>query len=319
MNIIPIEQKISHCPTICCTDDNNIYIAFYAGSRECENDQRVYVYKYLKNGKYELKLTLEEQTGNPVLFSVKSEVYLMYSLFTKKTERPVDKWRHCSNHIINIKKPEKIIIEIPAQNGYLGRINPIKIKQDIYIPIYKEYNCYGRILKCNSDLSKYSMLGKIGEQTENNGTRFGSGLLIQPSIWLEDNILHSVSRNIYPKMHYAWYSKSEDFGETWSDPTQIPLTSYNNSLCIISETTPKKAIWNYHNPKKYQKSKRTHLLLTEIDYKFRPNLQTIIQLNDHKPASYPNYIIDKNNKLHIVHSEGTNIEFPRMVIKHHEI
>ena len=284
-----------HCATI-CQHGGGILVAYYNGP-ECTDHQSVHV-EYWENDKLTGHYQFQEKTGNCVLIPSKDHATLIYSLFEDygpNGERPitaVDRWKYCSNWKTKVRYSNNQIHHtqpgrLNHTTNWLVRCNPIKIKDYWLLPMYDEAWRYGIILKSNNGWS-WQPIGTIGAEDLNIE-------LIQPTLWHDGEHLHSLSRDM-TEVRMAWYSRSEDVGETWSKPIHTPITNDNNSLIVINDNTRSPLIiWN-HGPK------RRKLVLGRLDQSSL-TAKPYLELNTTPHASYPNYCFDANNNLQIVHTE----------------
>ena len=170
-DICPVD--FSHCASICAYGPG-VLICFYAGSRECANDQAVYV-TYWDTKEYHEPICMGMRTGNPIIWaSHKNTAALIFSLFEKDTPNPVQKWMYCTNWITYIEwasgtfsrgTPKRI--KTDPKLGFLARCQPIKARDPNtwLIPLYREHNCYGEIWSHKHRGSVLKRLGKIGVQS----------------------------------------------------------------------------------------------------------------------------------------------------------
>lgn len=322
--VVPSKFRVNHCATICPYQDG-VLVAFYGGTGECEEDQSVHLYKYDPIGSYTHVKSLPPGTGNPVIWNWNSNIFLLYSRFEKETKRLVDKWKYCSNWL-NVF-PEYGDLEnshtthIPNSFGYLGRCQPIEYNGFTYVPMYTEHNCFGEIWRINYMTMKFAIVGRIGVTDESAGTRFGRGKMIQPTLWHHDGIIYMLARDIFG-VGKAWFACSKNGGVTWTDIVETKLSNHNNSIVAIHDpnqtTKLPYVVWNCADKSVNGRRRRTLLLGKLIETDDGLDASHIELLNSSSPAAYPNYCFDKSHNLHIVHSDGGNLEDgTRMVIKHH--
>lgn len=299
-----------HCASLCRHKDGFL-LAYYNGP-ECSDRQAVNI-DYIVNDVRIAHARLPSKTGNCVLLNVnKEEAILIFSYFNDtdgvdKPDRPVRRWRFCSNwkiriayenNSIFIKKME--ILDVSPMIGHLTRCAPIWLAEHEfwYLPIYHENQCHGVILR-SRDCWNWKLIGKIGHKSYQEGIH-GIGILIQPTIWSDGKKIHSLSRDITPA-NQAWYSYSEDVGYTWSEPIQVKVWNANNSIVAIHDNTDRPwLVWNHGKG-------RQALVLGRWDPK-QLTAQPYLLLNQQREvpyinASYPNYYKDEKGVLHIVHTD----------------
>jgi hypothetical protein len=294
-----------HCASICSAQDK-IWLTYYQGP-ECSNQQRVIVDCFDNDIKIASK-RFAPLTGNCVLIPKKTGVKIIVSKFEdidsndNTPQSPVERWMFCSNWACTLSLSDGVIkntrpIRIPLHPavGYLTRCNPINHNDQWLLPLYREHNCHGLIL-ASKDTNRWVILGTIGRIDNISNDRFGSGILIQPTLWHDGIILHSLSRDV-SRNRLAWYSKSINDGKDWSMPMPSKISNYNNSLVMVHDNTSEPwLIWNYG---------ASRLMLTLG--KWQPNTLSaipILKLNLSSSASYPNYCFDNQRRLHIVHSDS---------------
>jgi len=245
------------------------------------------------------------QTGNPVLFIYKGLIHLITSYFDdigrnlESPKTPVDRWKFCSlwHYIFKIDHYGNLSLQnISKMNidvGYLARCAPIIYRDEIYLPLYREMNPMGTIMKYNG---KWSFVGNIGENI-NYDSRYGKGVLIQPTIWRENNLFKALCRDI-TRNKRAWYSESSD-GVVWSKPVSTDIWNDNNSIIAINNTKGPLIIWN-------EGEGRSNLNLG----RFEDNKAIFLKkLNERESSSYPNYHIDEVQNIHIVYTDGGKISY----------
>ena len=301
-----IVHKISphgHCASICAFNGGTL-LTYYNGP-ECTNQQAVNL-EYWRDDKLIDHKRLLNKTGNPVLIPMNQQkACLIFSYFhdtdgKNRPVNPVQRWMFCSNWktIVSLKDNKLQFLpidqfETDTFTGYLVRCAPIQINKTWLLPVYREHNCYGQIF-ASSDGYKWSPRGRIGDNINQQSGRFGSGVLIQPTIWY-DAKLKSLSRDVTNKMR-AWYSESEDMGWTWSQPIQTDIWNDNNSVVVVhkANTVRPHIIWN-NGPG------RGTLMLGALEgLKAIPLLQLNVLDGEVQRAAYPNYCFDDKKRLHIV-------------------
>jgi hypothetical protein len=322
MHAVTFYHKVApngHCATISPLK-KGVLLAYYSGP-ECQDQQHVHM-KYLENcdrsGKSYVIVKeaphreLPNRTGNCILIPNKEDsVVLIFSFFMDSNgpdqpKSPVERWRFCSNWKTNVMESEGEILlghihplgGLQPHIGMLARCSPIFYRKSWLLPLYTEHDCFG-IVAASCDGWDWEARGYIGATNKTVNNRFGSGRLIQPTIWEDGNLLKSLSRDI-TQNHRAWYSESSDGGRTWSTPIKTELWNMNNSLVVIPTKKSTWVVWN-HGPNRMQ------LMLGKWDQK-RLDATFSLQLNDPKSdgtchASYPNYCFDAQNRLHIVHTD----------------
>ena len=298
-------EPYGHCATI-CPHKQGVLVAYYSGP-ECTDEQRIHI-KYFEKGETKTENVLPKKTGNCVLIPTQPQkATLIFSYFTdtdgiNKPRSPIERWIYCSNWKVLVGSTEEgirfnncEILGIEPVTGLLTRCSPIQIKEKWLLPLYREHNCYGQIIQ-SSDGWRWQSQGIIGGDRIEKSGRFGTGILIQPTIWEDGKTCYSLSRDI-TKNRRAWYSQSDDFGKTWSEPQTTQLWNSNNSLVAIQDKTAKPLlVWNHG-------VSRSILLLGRWDPN-KLNARPFVKLNQGMASSYPNYCWDYKRNLHIVHSDS---------------
>ena len=292
----------AHCASICQFGDG-VLIACYKGP-ECSNEQQVVVIYDGPDRELTYK-ALTKRTGNCVLTPMtqnKASLIFSYFMDTNGMETVasgVERWRFCSNWKTMISLDNELTFdimknfEVGPSIGALVRCNPTRYFDYWLLPLYTEHNCYG-IIAASEDGYKWSHHGYLGKTQINSNSRFGNGVLIQPTLWQDGICVKSLSRDI-TKNRRAWYSESHSNGDNWSVPIQTNLWNHNNSVVVFKLNNIPFVIWN-------QGPNRSQLMLGSWS---QSNLSATpaIMLNQSFNASYPNCCIDKNGKLHIVHTD----------------
>lgn len=309
-NAITIKHQVrpyGHCATI-CPHKTGILLAYYKGP-ECTNVQRVVVEYHQKTEQKICEIILPIKTGNCVLLpATPDKAILIYSYFedTNGKESPksaVERWRFCSNWSITLEVINNIITMTEPKRfgpriGYLTRCAPIKVKNSWILPMYREHDCYGLIMRSETGFDHWCYIGRIGAEITASNGRFGSGILIQPTIWYDGKNLHSLSRDISENLK-AWYSYSSNLGKSWSYPQTTAITNYNNSIVAIQDS---KSL-NPHNPwLVWNDGPGRHQIVLGKWKQSTKTAEPTIKLGE-CGGSYPNYCFDYDDCLHIVHTE----------------
>lgn len=295
-----------HCATI-CSHNRMIWIAYYNGP-ECTDKQAVNI-EYWQDNCQINKLKIAGKTGNCVLIpSRKEDVKLIFSSFTDKVDEegnsplhPVDRWMYCINSLASLKYDENIIlnraktIRTNPIIGYLTRCQAIRVGTEYLLPMYREYNCHG-IIMASENTETWKKVGTIGICENVCNGRFGSGILMQPTIWHDGEVLRCLCRDV-SRSERAWYAQSKNYGRTWSKPISSGVSNYNNSIIAIHDNsrTPW-MVWNLGTNRKC-------LVLGQWNQE-KLYATPYLQLNISGNASYPNYCWDHLDNLQIVHSDS---------------
>jgi hypothetical protein len=291
-------DTFNHCASITIINNTPIIVG-YCG-QECTDKQRVFIYH---NNEY---IYLENKTGNPIIWNYEDKLNIIYSKFEDKDKNgnyplyPVERWKYCSNHHIqlsldNIKLKEiPKSKEIPEMFGLLARCQPIMFNNECLIPMYREKNPRCEIW--SFDGNEFTNKSIFGET--DHISNLGRGCAIQPTLMIENNELIALCRNVaQPPFNKAWFSKSPD-GVIWSELEESNIPNMNNSLVCIGYNNTNYAVYN-------QDRSRSDIILRDL-HKATSTQLGIGRANNLLSYSYPNYALDGEN-LHIVHSNSKMI------------
>ena len=287
--------KLLHSSS-CVNYKGDIYIAFYAGEKECVN-QRVYIFKYKKDTKeYVLYHKLNYGTGNPVLFILDQDLYCAYSVFTKKMKTNVfELWETCYTAITKINEEECSFI---LSTYCCPRTNPFYLKN-------------GVILGCYDEQIQRPMLFIINNQKETSRhVDIDQNKSIQPSVFSLNNDLFMINRNFGLEKNKCPLSKvlySESFKkivfkkEEFSD-----ITNHNESIATFNDKENCFIVYN-------KNKKRRDLTLGLLSIKNEVLVsEDLLKLNSTKFASYPNICLNNKGQLVIcftAYDDSINREF----------
>lgn len=283
-------NDFNHCASVTTFRDRS-YIVYYSGRRECSDSQCVIINKIFPNGEKYFRL-LEPKTGNPIIFTFRDKLYLIYTKFTKELselDRVVDRWKHCDLYACEVN-PETLSTSEPILIGskLLARCQPLILDDECIIPLYMESykNWHGEVYKMNPDMT-FEKMGNIGKDIPrwNNGN-----ILIQPTIWHEKHF-KAFARNITQK-HQTWMAESLD-GKIWTDPHLKPeYPNWNNSIVVFNNKGKEYVIWN--NTNNYLRS----------DLTLAPLWHPSNVIKNFGNGSYPNAHSDENGRIHIVYTKN---------------
>lgn len=291
----PID-KFNHCASIIEFYDG-VLIAYYAGSRECNDDQRIIltyknVHQPKKRWKWSDAISFEIGTGNPILFKHDNAIYVAYAKFERDFPQRVKKWAYCSLWCRKISLSTQLVVGDPMpmfkhpQIGFLFRIAPFYHDGRTFLPIYREENCYSAVYEWLGD--KLKLIGRIG---------YGCNSTMQPSLWYDGTAFHALCRNYRPSVYgpYAWHSTSPNLID-WSHPElEKTLDNNNNSIAVINDDKKDPlVIWNVGMDRRDLRLGRLNGHMRGISY------VTLNSDDGLRYGSYPNYCFDKFNGLHMV-------------------
>lgn len=288
----------NHCPSICFISDGTL-VAWYSGTGECKDDQSVHLVFINKKSQTKTSaIRIGNKTGNPVIWQTgKKTATLLYSKFenTGKIRTLVDRWKFCSIWIQKVIYDDGIrllgnpIKIIDSTYHLLGRCNPIIYKDELLIPLYDEVNRNGVIAKIQND--SLVILGRIGQN------------MIQPTIWANNGVLYSLSRNFGGTKKMSQFSISLDGGRTWSRPKNSDILNFNNSLHVLKTDYGDLILWNDVMGKA-----RRQLTLGKLSYDNGEVSAERIAVISEDNGSYPS-IDYANNKLIFSFTQNKKIKY----------
>jgi hypothetical protein len=293
-----IDYKALHSPS-CCYFKNELYVAFYAGERECIK-QSVFVFKKDARGKFSLFYKFKEGTGNPVLFIVNDNLYCAYSVFTRPfTNNVFDLWKTTYTSVLNISQEtideDKSIL---LSTYCCPRVNPFYFKDgSVMLPCYDEEIQRG----------VFFHIGKSKFITR--GIHLSKHPVIQPSMFFKNGF----------KVLYRNFQNPRPSDQSFSPSCKMALspaqnrilfseTSYstipNNNESIIGFNDDAGNALTVYNAK----SGRQDLTLgmIEEDSNGVISADPLVVLNEEERASYPNHCYNKKGQLVVVYTSYGN-------------
>lgn len=301
--------KFNHCSSV-VGHKKGAFVAWYAGSGECRDDQSVYVTSI--TDRVNEYLQIGNKTGNPIIWKEFDQYYLLWSKFEDdgQIKSPADRWKHCSLWIQRISPANKWsrirLIGDPiclsgSHQHLLARCNPVVTEAGfVYLPLYDEY-----AQECVIYAGKQMEFIEIG--------RFGSKE-IQPTIWFENNILHALCRNFGNSNHWSQHYSTESMSPVaWGPMTNNKLSivrrgstrifNMNSSLHVAALGDDIWVLWN--DVRNYIRSKMTLGLITKLGDMLCPRTIEVLQVGK---SSYPSMHID-GNRLHITYSAQDGVAY----------
>lgn len=285
-------------------------IAAYFGP-ECEDAQHVFI-TVIEHPNLIIKLP--PKTGNPLIWydEFVNKYFIIYSEFEdgddkgNKPKNPVQRWMYCSMWFAEIDVDRfKLVNNVQIEEGFglLARCAPYKIGGRYLLPLYREKDPRCEIWSYSFGVS-FGCVSSFGEVTADElkarcypPSSLGNGYAIQPTLMkMKDGALIAFCRNVCSGAEEAWMFTSRDDGITWSKkPTQTKIPNHNNSLTAIP--------WNddymlLFNGDKY----RSELFLGNRINPRGVTLGTPMGGMQRQSFSYPNYCVDQDGNLHIIHS-----------------
>ena len=206
-------NNFNHCSTLASTD-KSILLAWYSGSFECHDDQRVWITRLEENAGI---TGLEPNTGNPVLFKdANDKIFILYSEFVPHVSiRRIDKWKFCNLFIREVFEDHvSDRIKLSDESDHLlGRCSPIVVDGITHLPLYNELDEYSVIYSGNG--LEYTRSHVFGESE------------IQPAIYYE-NGLKAFTRNFNNQRKMSRFHSIEN---QTSIESNIP--NNNSSLAVL--------------------------------------------------------------------------------------
>jgi hypothetical protein len=227
-------EPFNHCSSICPYGDG-VLITWYSGKAECVDDQSVYLLFISKSGTSK-PLQLGSKTGNPVLWRDKDQHYLLWSHFEDDGDikHPADRWKFCSLWLTTITVQDEILMvgDMAHIKGrhLLGRCRPVAHRGQLFLPLYDEVHRKGVIFIGSGE--NFRQVGSIGQD------------MIQPTLWVDNNKLCSLSRTFQSSCRYSPYSESVDGGRTWTTAAPTNIKNYNSSLHALTWHGHHLLLWN---------------------------------------------------------------------------
>lgn len=231
-----VASKFNHCSTVCPINNGSL-VAWYSGTKECADDQSVYI--VFINREISEIIRIGDKTGNPVLWKTdQKRAILLYSKFENAgtIRRLVDRWKYCSLWVQHVELDKSLrLVGNPIQlteptQHLLGRCAPLMHSGQLLIPLYDEVARNGVIANFKND--NFTFMSSVGVD------------MIQPTLWAHNGKLCCLSRNFGSTMNYSLYCESADGGINWSDPSQTLIPNNNSSLHVRNFNGIDYIMWN---------------------------------------------------------------------------
>lgn len=314
-NFLPkINKKNNvHASTIEKFNDKFIF-SWFEGSREGAEDVFLNIYNLDKTSiLFGDKDFLPR--WNPILFNYKNTLFLF-----EKAGQFCDRWQTVIHDISNLKNDttnkeirSKQQILPCGLNGpvktrpmefnniiYCGSSHETFVDWTSYIEEYKVED--NKFIYKNRSNPIYIKEKNLYKDRFSGATRLTLGI-IQPCIWIENNLLHAVFRSSNG-LNKIYYSFSED-GSVWKDPIETNLENPNSSIYILNIDGILYLVYNPSN------SKRTPLIIEKFKqnngkFEIYDKGSTLLINKEQKSDenvefSYP-YMIYDNGKIHLTYT-----------------
>lgn len=242
---------ICHASTLLKLDDSRIMFAWFGGSKEGEDDVKIW-YTIKKGNIIKppciLKDSINEPHWNPVLFRKDSEtIFLFY-----KVGRAIKKWKTmiCISYDNGQTWEEPMEMVEGDEGGGRGPVRNKAIRLTngfILAPASTENGIWEAFVDISTDnglswnksnsikadnLTDYTI--KITEKQRNipvSEQSFCGRGVIQPTIWQStDSNVHMLLRSTEGKIYK---SDSNDFGKTWCRAYKIELPNNNSGIDVV--------------------------------------------------------------------------------------
>jgi len=290
-----MQLKALHSPS-CIYYGNELFIAFYAGERECVN-QRVLIFKKEKKN-FVLFKQLPIGSGNPVLMTFNNKLYCCYSMFTREMKKNVfDLWKTTFTNIQDLSSDDKYTLSTYC----CPRVNPYYFPDgSLILPCYDEGIERGMIFHLDHGkvIDRYVCMSEYP--------------VIQPTLILKNSKLFAIFRNFKKGMMYnikEFYApyveiipsvakKSLLFG----DLKMSKIPNHNESIASINDKEKNPLI--VYNAKRGRSELTLGIINQEEDGTIYPD--PILQLNETPKASYPNCCFNKKNQLVVSYTAYEN-------------
>jgi len=310
---LDVETPTCHASAVAFYKDAPIF-AWFGGQREGMPDSSIYIqYK----GKVKaLGETSNVAFWNPILFTIKDELFLSY-----KVGEFCDRWQTYIINITdieNIKDLNKVKKQIiPAGLNFCVKTKPLIYGGFIYcgssvetifdwtsyIEVYGYRNNEFKYVSRSRPLTVEKKIYEYESSYYGKVRRLTTGI-IQPSIWRDDKAnLHAFFRSStgLGKIYYS--QRYNDENElAWSDPMPTKFLNPNSS---VDTAYIDSRLFLVHNP---SKTYRYPLVLKELNEKFDVIDELVIKEKvkgrTHTPElSYP-FLIEYNKQLHLTYTHG---------------
>ena len=298
--------------------------AWFGGSREGLPDSSIYVqYK----GKIKsLGERVQMAFWNPVLFTIKDELFLSY-----KIGEFCDRWNGYLLNITDIEeikdlnKVKKQIIPaglnfcVKTKPLYLKEINELVCGSSVetrfdwasYIESYSYVNGKFEFLERSQPLTTEKKVYEYESQYYGKVRQLTLGL-IQPALWVDkDSVKHAFFRSSRG-LGQIYYSK--EVNNIWLDPIPIKHKNPNASVDVVYFDG---RLFLVYNP---SKELRAPLVINELDEEFLVVDEIVVQDETKgktytKELSYPYMALGSDNNLHLTYTYGrSSIEYVEVEI-----
>jgi len=296
-------NKVAHSSAM-CLHKGETFLTFYV----CPNEgwqQQVVVLRKVKDG-WEKILTLPQGTGNPVLISIKDNLYLAYSMFKPGTEEIKNVpflWKNVDMFVAvigqvynngsgtNIEYPHWKYKNVAYFQNLCPRISALEFRghNSALLPVYDETFGSGYVItfhvsnhqgtRDNYTIGRHSMM-----YTQHIS-------LIQPSLYLYTGSMHFEARNFGARGNVfgiggTWNSESRN----WSVGKRDDLTNYRESVLLFTKSDVLYRVYG-------DKPNRTELSIGKV------NNNGIKKLNELQHGCYPNYLNNEDDTFTICFTE----------------
>jgi len=267
-------NKMVHSSSV-CYHNNALYLAFYCGPHEGWEERVILLKK--TDDEWVKVLELPLGSGNPVLITINSNLFIAYSQFKGGTEdikNVPTLWTLCDTYIAHVVG--KSYKNVAFYQNLCPRCNPVYFNNSCIVSLYDEtmHTATNIIFKTDEADSNRVQLGRhsfIGRQKE---------MHIQPSLYINNGgVIAFEARNHSRYSNYSIVGSYQDTisGSYWD--VEYDMNRYNFNESVVLFNYHKKIYRIYGNT-----AGRTDLMLQEEN---NPNFNPI-KLNELNRGCYPN-------------------------------
>lgn len=299
-----------HASTLLKLNDGSILAAWFAGTREGNDDVRIWYAKKCGEKWNEPKMLKTDKDlphWNPVLYIKNDGTIRLFYKTGKKISHWVTEYCDSSDGGETWSKPVHLV-----KNDCSGGRGPVKNKclrtSDglLLAPASTEQN--KQLWRCFIDISEDDGNTWSKQNYIVRPKKLPTGLvnMIQPTLWEDnDGIIHALMRT---NKGYIYHSCSNDGGKKWTKAEKTDIPNNNSGIDCVKASDSN--IYLVCNPVTENWGTRSPLSLMESENNGK-SFSAVAVLEDRADGefSYPAIIAD-NNKLHITYTyERKNIVY----------
>ena len=305
--------KYKHPASITELDNGDLYIAYYGGGGEYEDDSKVWGMRKAKGGDaWGTPVVIADTPflaeGNPVVWQAPDGVVWLWFV-----QRYGETWSDSRIHAKISRDGAKTWSDsfvVAFEKGMMVRARPITLKSGNYLlPIYHETGNDREVVGADTTSLFLHYDPKAHTFTESSRitSRIGN---LQPSVaQIDDNYLVAYSRRAggYEPREDAWLVRSEsrDGGKTWAEGTESKFPNPNAATDFLGLAS--RNLLLVYNDSKTDRSKLTLALSTDQDKSYKHKYRIPMESDD---LAYPYLIQGKDGTIHLIFTDA------RMTIYH---